>query len=89
MKARTVNPEVAGSSPVEPAINSTMSVTVLADCHRNDPQTVPYRISPTKQPLSAPVLTGEKPQSDQPAVLRATEAHGLAYALLAEAEKLA
>ena len=32
---RTVNPEVAGSIPVEPAIKSTISVTVISDCHRN------------------------------------------------------
>src|SRR2546425_8182203 len=34
---RTVNPEVAGSSPVEPAIKLSISVTAFAGCHRNIP----------------------------------------------------
>jgi len=33
-------------------------------------------------------IHGEKPQGDQPALLNATEARLLAYALLLEAEKL-
>jgi hypothetical protein len=37
---RAVNPEVAGSSPVEPAIKSSVSVTVFSDCHRNAPEIV-------------------------------------------------
>jgi hypothetical protein len=39
-----VNPEVAGSSPVEPAIPSIISVTVDSDCHRNRASIVTQRI---------------------------------------------
>src|SRR5262245_26403511 len=46
----TVNPEVAGSSPVEPAMKSSISVTVIFDCHRNAPQVVTERTSLSRKP---------------------------------------
>ena len=66
MMLRTVNPEVAGSSPVEPAKKSSISVTVLCGCHRNAAQIVTQtcfrpRVVPLHVITSAPLPTTPRP----------------------------